>query len=193
MKTAPIAALFFAAAFGGVFAYGWYKAPTEEQARAEAAVKDTIVAALGQPPGSNTAATPQFVSLKPANPNQAYRDLQAAYRKMNATCTAEARKAYGVAYFDFVKTVERAQDEGSLSGPDLYNERRVAMNQFMEATTRSIVVASDVPDREWQRMVLTLNRGGVRPLTRGETEFGGRYDDGEGHPLKPSPCEPPEG
>ncbi len=182
MKTLIIAVLFFIVSFAGVFSYGWYKAPSPNEAAAEGPVKDAIVAELGEPPA------PAPANAEPAALAEAYRALDVAYRKMNATCTADARKAYAVAFAAYIEANERDEAEGSGHGPDV--DRMATMNQFLDAAGRGVIVASDMPNRRFRRMVATLAQAPRIPQDKLPLNL--LYNDA-GEPMEPSRCKPLEG
>ncbi len=184
MKTVLIAILLFAAAFGGVMAFGWYNARTPEQAAIEAQFIDALAEQLGAVPAPD-APGPGGTDVKGT-----YRELQAAYLEMNFTCSAEARQAYAAAFENYILTGERADAAGIAADPDV--DQMGTMNQFLDLAGRHVIEASDMPSRRFRLIVASAAHSTDHP-TEAEKKLQGsdwdwfRNDDNE--VMVRSPCQ----
>jgi hypothetical protein len=126
-------------------------APRGAEAEIAEDLKDAIVAELGNPPepARDEAAAPSV--------RESYHTLQASFRTMNQTCSADSRKAYAMAFVNLLKATDAANAARADFGVDI---DLGTLNQFFDAVARGVVRPSDIPSWKVRRMVASTARGG---------------------------------
>jgi hypothetical protein len=175
VKTFLIAVVCFVASFAGAYLYLQENAPRGAEAEIAEDLKDAIVAELGNPPepARDEAAAPSV--------RESYRTLQASFRTMNQTCSAESRKAYALAFSNLMEATEAANAARAGFGVDI--DQMGTLNQFFDAVARGVVRPTDISSRKLRRMVAATARGG--PSIGAISLIGD-----EGEPVEAVRCKP---